>query len=37
MRITYLYFCTLGGIASGKCYKQEHRNGNYIYFTYHLR
>lgn len=36
MRITYLYFCTLGGIAGGRCYKREHRNGTYVYHTYHL-
>ena len=34
--ITYLYFCTLGGLSNPKCQKVEHRNGSYVYHTYHL-
>lgn len=34
--ITYLYFCTLGGLANSRCYKREHRNGSHVYYTYHL-
>lgn len=32
---TYLYFCTLGGLANPRCSKVMRRNGTYIYFTYH--
>jgi len=35
-QITYEYFCVLGGLASGRCYKCERHNGTYVYFTYHL-
>ena len=35
-RITYLYFCSLGGLANPRVQKIERRNGSYIYFTYHL-
>jgi hypothetical protein len=35
-RITYLYFCTLGGLASARVQKVQHHNGSYIYHTYHL-
>ncbi|MCK9513680.1 MAG: hypothetical protein M0R28_20985 [Pigmentiphaga sp.] len=35
-QITYLYFCTLGGLANPKCAKIARRNGSHIYFTYHL-
>ena len=34
--ITYLYFCTLGGLANSRCYKKEHRKGRRVYVTYHL-
>ena len=36
-QITYLYFCTLGGLANPKCFKMLRRNGSHIYFTYHLK
>ena len=36
-QITYLYFCTLGGLAHPRCAKQEHRNGSHVYHTYYLR
>ena len=35
-QITYLYFCTLGGLSNPKCTKVERHNGSQIYFTYHL-
>ena len=35
--ITYLYYCTLGGLSHPKCAKVEHRNGTFIYHTYHYR
>jgi hypothetical protein len=35
-QITYLYFCTLGGLSNPKCGKRQRQNGSYIYFTYHL-
>lgn len=35
-QITYLYFCTLGGLANPKCRKVLRHNGSYTYFTYHL-
>lgn len=35
-QISYLYFCTLGGLQDPRCSKIEHRNGTYIYYTYHL-
>ena len=35
-QITYLYFCTLGGLANPKCRKLQHHNGTYVYYTYHL-
>jgi len=35
-QITYLYFCTLGGLSNPKCQKIRRTNGTYIYFTYHL-
>lgn len=34
--ITYLYFCTLGGLSNPNVAKVEHRNGSYVYHTYHL-
>lgn len=34
-QITYLYFCTLGGLSNPRCRKVERRNGTYVYFTYH--
>lgn len=34
--ITYLYFCTLDALGNPKCTQVIHRNGSYIYFTYHL-
>jgi len=35
-KITYLYFCTLGGLSNPKVQKVQHNNGTYVYFTYHL-
>jgi hypothetical protein len=35
-QITYLYFCTLGGLSNPKCGKRLRQNGSHIYFTYHL-
>jgi len=35
-QITYLYFCTLGGLSNPRCGKRHRQNGSYIYFTYHL-
>ena len=35
-QITYLYFCTLGGLSNPRCYKIQHRNGTYTYETYHI-
>lgn len=35
-QITYLYFCTLGGLANPAVQKIERRNGSYVYYTYHL-
>ena len=34
-QITYLYFCTLGGLSNPKCRKVQHNNGAHVYFTYH--
>jgi hypothetical protein len=34
--ITYLYFCTLGGLSNPNVCKVEHRNGTHVYYTYHL-
>lgn len=34
--ITYLYFCTLGGLANPRCRKVMRTNGTHVYFTYHL-
>ncbi len=34
--ITYLYFCTLGGLANPRVCKVEHHNGSHVYYTYHL-
>jgi hypothetical protein len=36
-QITYLYFCTLGGLANSRVYKVQRQNGSHVYFTYHLR
>lgn len=35
-QITYLYFCTLGGLAHPRTYTMLRRNGSYTYHTYHL-
>lgn len=35
-QITYLYFCTLGGLSNSRVRKVLHYNGTYTYFTYHL-
>lgn len=35
-QITYLYFCTLGGLSSPRVQKVTRHNGSYTYFTYHL-
>lgn len=35
--VTYLYFCTLGGLANPRCKKQTHHNGSYTYFTYWVK
>lgn len=35
-QITYLYFCTLGGLTHPRTRKIERRNGSFVYFTYHL-
>lgn len=34
-QITYLYFCTLGGLTNPRATKVEHHNGSHVYFTYH--
>jgi len=34
-QITYLYFCTLGGLNNPRCRKVEHWNGTDCYHTYH--
>ena len=34
-KITYEYFCVLGGLSNPKCYKKTWHNGSYTYFTYH--
>ena len=34
--ITYLYFCTLGGLSNPNVCKVERHNGTHTYFTYHL-
>lgn len=36
-QITYLYFCTLGGLTNPTCVKIMRQNGTHIYFTYHLK
>jgi hypothetical protein len=36
-QITYLYFCTLGGLNHPRTAKILRRNGSHTYFTYHLR
>ena len=36
-QITYLYFCTLGGLSNSRCRKVQRQNGTHIYYTYHLR
>jgi hypothetical protein len=35
-QITYLYFCTLGGLRHPRTQKVERHNGRHTYFTYHL-
>jgi len=35
-QITYEYFCLLGGLSNKNVAKILHKNGSYIYFTYHL-
>ena len=35
-QITYLYFCTLGGLSNPNVQKVERRNGSHVYYTYHL-
>ena len=35
-QITYMYFCTLGGLSNPRCSKVEKRNGTHVYYTYHL-
>lgn len=35
-QITYLYFCTLGGLSNPRTCKVARHNGTHIYFTYHL-
>jgi len=35
-QITYKYFCLLGGLQNPNVQRVEHRNGSYIYSTYHL-
>lgn len=35
-RITYLYFCTLGGLSHPRCAKRQHWNGTYYYESYYL-
>lgn len=38
-RITYLYFCTLGGLSHPRTAKLEHVDGRgqHLHYTYHLR
>jgi hypothetical protein len=35
-QITYLYFCTLGGLAHPRTAKRQMWNGIHYYETYHL-
>ena len=35
-QITYEYFCILGGLSNKNTSKVLHKNGTYIYYTYHL-
>lgn len=35
-QITYLYFCTLGGLSNPNVQKVPHWNGTHLYYTYHL-
>lgn len=35
-QITYLYFCTLGGLANPNVQKVQRHNGSHVYYTYHL-
>ena len=35
-QITYLYFCTLGGLKHPKTYTILRQNGSYFYTTYHI-
>lgn len=35
-QITYLFFCTLGGLSNPRCSKVLRRNGSHCYETYHL-
>jgi hypothetical protein len=32
MEITYLYFCTLGGLANPRCHKRHLINGRFAYY-----
>jgi hypothetical protein len=35
-KITYEYFCVLGGLSNPSVQKVQHNNGSYVYYTYHL-
>lgn len=35
-QITYLYFCTLGGLSNPNVCKVRRKNGTHRYETYHL-
>lgn len=35
-QITYLYFCTLGGLSHPNTHKVQRQNGSHVYYTYHL-
>lgn len=35
-QITYLYFCTLGGLSNPGVTAVQRHNGTYNYVTYHL-
>lgn len=35
-QITYMYFCTLGGLANPRVQKLARHNGTHLYYTYHL-
>lgn len=34
--ITYDGFCFMGGLSNERLVKVQHRNGSYVYYTYHM-